>query len=250
MESVMIMCILCKKIELPLFQQYEMIGKELKIPIFMISDESLEGIRDIQQPFCHTYPIYISDEISIKNGYQNMNYLKKNPSAWDKVFYFLQHEISIYIEKYDFVWILEDDVAIRSVKGLKAFFREYEKNRKDILCMKLGHYQENKEWVHWNYAEKHFPLISKDRYWKGFFPISRFSKRMVDEIVPPFTFLECFLPILCNLKGMEMENLKIIDSAIRFRPSITLPEMYKIPSVFYHPCKDFRQNVQFLIENS
>jgi hypothetical protein len=47
-----------------------------------------------------------------------------------------------------------------------------------------------------------------------------------------------------------MENIKMNDTAIRFRPPMTYVDMHKIPSIFYHPCKNFRQNVQFLIENS
>lgn len=85
--------------------------------------------------------IKIDDNECFEKGFKNSNCcVVKNPSAWDKVFYYFT---KINQNKYDYIWILEDDVFIPNNDTFFNIDNKY--GHADLLCKSNYNYIANKD---------------------------------------------------------------------------------------------------------
>lgn len=257
MNNKVIICVLCKDIHPKLELLYKTISSSLMIKVFMISDNYTESFVVSE----YNKQIYISDEESRVRGYKDINFfIKKNPSAWDKVFYFLNER---YKETYDYVYIIEDDVGIYSFQRFKRLIMKYRQNKKDLLCSKLENKKNSLYWEHWNQSELYRwkeKQMNEMNLYKCFLPFCRMSHKLIDkcieykEINNRFCFLEIFIPTVCFLENLTMENLEELTinmNPVRYRPLYTLQELInKKKLIIYHPFKDNDIMVDLFFHNT
>ena len=92
--------------------------------------------------------INIDDNVCSANGYHNSNLcIPKNPSAWDKAFYYFC-EIN---NSFDYVWLIEDDVFIPSIYTISNLDEKYRSG--DLLSKSNGVNTDGSiDWYFWNLA--------------------------------------------------------------------------------------------------
>jgi hypothetical protein len=137
-------CLLCVK---PNKIQIDFISKILNYKLFILCDDNNYDINyNSNIEF-----IKINDNECFENGYKNSNCcIDKNPSAWDKVFYYF---IKINPNKYNYVWILEDDVFIPNNDTFFNIDNKY--GHADLLCKSNYKYIANKDNIWYSATDKY-----------------------------------------------------------------------------------------------
>jgi hypothetical protein len=205
--------------------------------------------------------IKIPDEESYNNGYKNSNCcIKKNPSAWDKVFYYFGKKNL----NYDNVWILEDDVFVPNNDIFYNLDIKY-KNA-DLLCKSNIDYKiDNLENKKWSSAHKKHNLP----WFKSMVCCCRISKKLFSKIVKyveqknELFFIETMIPTIANHKKLsiiEIEELMYIEPkphpGNRYRQVINGKNVWMTKSIddvkknyFYHPVKNLELHEKYRINN-
>lgn len=179
--------------------------------------------------------VHISDEESEKNGFKNSSKvtIPKLCVAWDKVLYFLcRKKLDL-----DFVWIVEEDVFIPSIKSILEMTLKY--NEFDLVCRSNG-INENgnrREW-HWKHVPQHIqpPWACSMVCAVG---VSRKMLGIIDEYVKKYkslTFIEFMFNTLAhqnNLNVMCADEL----STIEYNRNWT-NEQIKTATKWLHPVKN------------
>jgi len=96
--AICLLCVRPNKIHIDFFNTI------LNYKLFMLCDDNSCSTNNTNIEF-----IKIDDNKCFNSGFKNSNFcVNKNPSAWDKVFYYF----SKINKNFDYVWILEDDVFV------------------------------------------------------------------------------------------------------------------------------------------
>ena len=94
---------------------------------------------------------YFENNVCIKAGFFGMHDFIEITS-WDKVFYYLKN----YSKKYDYYWIIEDDIYLNKNK-IEKNLENYKTNKSDALFFGWHkEYSKNEKWVHWNLNKENF----------------------------------------------------------------------------------------------
>lgn len=223
---------------------------------FMLCDRSKNEYTDGAIQF-----ITLDDDICSAQGYKNSNYcVKKNPSAWDKAFYYF----SVVDTSYDYVWFLEDDVFVSSIYAISNIDQKY--GIADLLCKGNGMNQDGHidGWSHWSQIVDKHPLP----WYISMICVCRISNALLQKIKE---YVEnnntlFFLEAMPNTLAMH-HNLTVINP-IEFQPIMPNAEIGKRirqfntngkytwvqtkldpvePDHFYHPMKDFSLHDNFRI---
>jgi len=225
---------------------------------FMLCDRSANGYTDNTIKF-----ITVDDDICSAQGYKNSNYcVKKNPSAWDKAFYYF----SFVDTSYDYVWFLEDDVFVSSIYAISNIDQKY--GNADLVCKGNGMNAtgEPDGWSHWCQLDGKHPLP----WYISMICVCRISNALLQKIKE---YVEnnntlFFLEAMPNTLAMH-NNLSVVNP-IEFQSIMPKSEIGKRvrrfnkdgtytwiqtridhvePNYFYHPMKDFHLHDKFRIHH-
>jgi hypothetical protein len=229
------LCILCIS---PNEDQLEFYNNlSYQYDIFFICDKEL----DRSTIYKSVKIINIDNNMSLLNGYRNANtaVMPKTPIAWDKaIYYFSQINLS-----YDFVWFIEEDVLVPSIKTIPNIDAKY--GSEDLLVASHISYEEEPLWLHWK--EANFQINKP--YYKSMVCAVRVSRKL----------LECIKTYVSNKKKLFF--IELLFNTIAYHNNLkikTIPELSTITfedtfeniveTNLYHPFKDL--NKQTLIHNS
>jgi len=194
----------------------------------------------------------IDDNVCSSEGYKNTNYcVPKNPSAWDKAFYYFCK----IDPSYDYVWFLEDDVFVSSIHAVSNIDKIYPEG--DLLCKENrintdGH---TDDWMHWVQIVDRHPLP----WYISMICACRMSKALLEKIKKyvdihhTLFFIEGMVNTICMHHGLTVINpvelQKIMPSSEvgkrvrRYKHGKYTWVQQSIdhvqPNYFYHPMKDF-----------
>jgi len=117
-SAICLLCVRPNKIHIDFFNTI------FNYKLFILCDDNNYNTNNTNIEF-----IKIDDNVCFSSGYKNSNcFIKKNPSAWDKVFYYF-----CKINKnFDYVWILEDDVFVPNNDAFWNLDNKY--GAADLLC--------------------------------------------------------------------------------------------------------------------
>jgi len=178
--------------------------------------------------------ITISDKDCIKNGFKNANtaVMAKTPIAWDKaLFYF-----STVNTSYNFVWFVEEDVLVPTVKTLPNIDSKY--GSEDLLVKQNDDYETIPAWPHWKEANSKIEM----KYRASMVCAVRVSDRLLRCIkdyankYQTLFFIELLFNTLAYHNRLVIKTIPEL-STITFNDKIE--EINK--KYVYHPCKDLNQ---------
>ena len=156
--------------------------------------------------------IKIDDIECFNHGFKNSNCcVVKNPSAWDKVFYYFT---KIKPNNFDYVWILEDDVF---VPNNDAFFNlDHKYGDADLLCRSNICNSNINDWQLWSTANNKYELP----WYSSMVCCCRISKKLFDEIGKyvdekgELFFIESMINTIANHKKLFIKEVEEFENII------------------------------------
>lgn len=193
--------------------------------------------------------IKINDNECFNNGFKNSNCcVEKNPSAWDKVFYYF----SKINKNFDYVWILEDDVFVPNNDAFSNLDNKY--GNADLLCRSNLCNTSKNDWQLWNLAANKYDLP----WYSSMVCCCRISNKLFEEIGKyveekgELFFIETMINTIANHKKLIIKEVEEFENII---PKAQLGNRYRqflngkiiwmtksIPNLkenyLYHPVKN------------
>ena len=233
---------LVREVNYDVIRRYNLVAEGIRansgnVEVFLITDKwwprNQEGCLNI---------VYIYENFCYDAGffYVNTDVMPdKIVITWDRCLFFL----SQYKHLFEYVWILEDDVAIKGADTLTRFFERYDYSDADLLAAPpLINKANPGEWVLWKTIEPAgFPLR-----WASYNPVCRFSRGFIEVLTRYVSekkrmfFLEIFFYSLALNTGLKTQYFYELEKHFRFTPNITFEETQKSDIEFpiFHPVKD------------
>jgi hypothetical protein len=200
----------------------------------------------------------IDDQISSNLGYKNSNCcIPKNPSAWDKAFYYFC-EVNT---SFDYVWIIEDDVFIPSINTISYLDNTY--GEADLLSKENCLYTKDSTWT---YSKE---IIGKHQepWYSSMVCATRLSNKLFQKIKEyvynhhTLFFIETMINTIAMHNNLLVKNPIELSSIMpkpepgkRFRTCINgkivwVPNLteFKINNL-YHPFKDINLHDTYRID--
>jgi len=175
--------------------------------------------------------VNINQTECLRDGFINSNtaVISKTPIAWDKGIYYF----STVNTQYDYVWFLEEDVLVPSLKTIPQIDSKY--SDEDLLVCSNISYEDEPLWLHWKEA---YTKIDKP-YYKSMVCAIRVSKILLQSIKSYVDKKHTlfFIELLFNTIASQ-NNLKI--KTIPELSTITFKEQFEqiADTNLYHPFKD------------
>lgn len=174
--------------------------------------------------------ILCSDKDEIKNGFKNICGVMYFPeiTSWDTAFSRLSDDVRDS-------WFLENDVRW-GTSALAELFSLSSRDEELITCY-CDTQEEQPNWYWWKEFAHYFQKPTK-----SFNPVCRLRESLVRKVLEfrdqneGFVFHELLFPSLAA-STFDLKCTKLIGSAFRYRPKISLEEMQN-DSWLYHPVKD------------
>ena len=203
--------------------------------------------------------IKIDDNECFERGFKNSNFfVNKNPSAWDKVFYYFS---KINSHKYDYIWILEDDVFVPNNDAFWNLDNKY--GGADLLCRSNICNSSKNDWQLWYTAQKY-----ELPWYSSMVCCCRISNKLFEEIGKyvdqkgELFFIETMINTIANHKKLvvkEVEEFKNIIAKAplgnRYRHFSNGKIIWMMKSIqnirenyFYHPVKNIELQEQYRIK--
>lgn len=166
----------------------------------------------------------------------------KQPSAWDKAFYFIVNNNLITL--YDYFFFIEDDVYSNEYEYIIQFITKINENfDHDFITTRIKPKSHYPTWKHWK--EEYVNQLKLPS--QSFNPLCRLSSKLVKKIIEyknnyqKFYFHEILIASLCleynfsHMSYMENEDLKKYIGHIRYNPILEIKEIQD--DLIYHPVK-------------
>jgi hypothetical protein len=178
--------------------------------------------------------IQVPDKVCRDNHFINSaRLIRRNPSGWDKaLFYFIKVN-----NKYEYVWLFEDDVFIPSLEAIVNLDRLYPNS--DLICQENKSVSEIPQWYWWRDAYK---MMSKPLY-KSMVCTCRLSSKLLN-LIGSYVINNkhsAFIEYMFNTIAMH-NNLKISNppelSTILYKKNWTQEYILSRPQNFFHPIKN------------
>lgn len=188
------------------------------------------------------YDNHYDDTILKTKGFIGLTKTIKQPSAWDKAFYFLYNNPSL-VDLFDYFFFIEDDVFSKNNEMLYNFCVSLQKYDHDLISKNIESKQQSLNW-HWWKIDKNYKEFTN--HIKCFNPFCRLSKRLIKNILEyrqthnRFMFHEILFSSLVadlNMRYLDIANIeekKYIGNFI-WRPIIDI-SLIKDEKI-YHPVK-------------
>ena len=159
--------------------------------------------------------IKIDDNECFEKGYKNSNFfVNKNPSAWDKVFYYFCKKN----KNFDYVWILEDDVFVPNNDAFWNFDNKY--GNADLLCKSNICNTSKNEWQLWLTANNKYDLP----WYFSMVCCCRISNQLFEEIRKyveeknELFFIETMIITIANHKKLIIKEVEEFEDIIAKAP--------------------------------
>ena len=199
-SAICLLCVRPNKIHIDFFNTIS------NYKLFILCDDNNYNTNNTNIEF-----IKIDDNECFSSGFKNSNYfVDKNPSAWDKVFYYFT---KINSHKYDYVWILEDDVF---VPNNDAFWNlEIKYGYADLLCRSNLCNSSKNEWQLWNTAQNH-----ELPWYSSMVCCCRISNKLFEEIGKyveekgELFFIETMINTIANHKKLVIKEVEEFENII------------------------------------
>jgi hypothetical protein len=204
--------------------------------------------------------IKIEDNECFERGFKNSNFcVDKNPSAWDKVFYYFS---KINPNKYDYVWILEDDVFVPNYDAFCNLDNKYV--HADLLCRSNICNSSINEWQLWSSANNKYELP----WYSSMVCCCRISNQLFEEIGKyveekrELFFIETMINTIANHKKLVVKEVEEFENIIakaqlgnRYRHFSNGKIIWMTKSIpnlkenyIYHPVKNIELQEQYRIK--
>jgi hypothetical protein len=186
----------------------------------------------------HPLIVTAEDEVSRQAGYHSSNphIQGKNPTAWDKVLYHLNHVNN----QVQFAWILEDDVFVPSIRCLLSLVNKYRSY--DLVVNSHG---ENKDsattldW-HWNKVAGILPVP-----WYGSMVCAMgLSRKLLDQVKQfvqeksRLAFIEIMFNTLAAQAGLSVLGCPELQNIV-YERNWSFIDIVQHPDRLYHPVKNY-----------
>lgn len=192
--------------------------------------------------------VFIKDNDCLKYNFKYFTHTTyKQITSWDRGMAFLCHFI---LDKFDYAWIIEDDVLIKNPRCLYEIIKKYDAIDHDLITNHISKREKNKKWPNWHLLKDH---NIKQKYF-SFNCICRISNKFVKNLrsyvlknrnVKSF-FHEALFINLCIDKKMKAKRFSPKDKfLIRWRPEIQFNDLKK-KYCFYHPVKKLKLKKLFI----
>lgn len=160
--------------------------------------------------------IKIDDNECFNSGFKNSNCcVEKNPSAWDKVFYYFT---KINPNEYDNIWILEDDVFVPNNDTFSYLDNKY--GNADLLCRSNICNTSKNDWELWNTAANKYDLP----WYSSMVCCCRISNKLFEEIGKyveekgELFFIETMINTIANHKKLIIKEVEEFENIIAKAP--------------------------------
>jgi hypothetical protein len=186
--------------------------------------------------------IYIDDDSAREHGFCNSSpIIPKTPIAWDKALYYLASDEL----RFDYVWIMEDDVFFTSPKVCVQLVKKYADDASDLIVRNFFVREQHRNWPHWRFAAP----FRREHQAGAFLPLCRLSRRMVG-LARSFVrehgslaFVEVMFPSLAVEHKLKVKIMNFIGE-LRFHagPAFRRLELLhlwgdNLDSGIFHPVK-------------
>ena len=167
------------------------------------------------------------------------------PHSWAKSTFF----ICRLAPKYDFVWLMEDDVYIPSKASFIAMLRL--STNQDLVVKSLTSHNDSLDWVHWEHAEYHYSF--PEPWYKSLVCVMGMSNTMitkVDDYIQEFRnmgFVEYFFLSIAVHNNLTILNPSTL-STIECQTDFSCENVNNSNMNWFHPVKDqvgFQRNCGF-----
>lgn len=172
----------------------------------------------------------------------------KNPSAWDKALYFF---CKLNINKYSFIWFIEDDVLIPKISILKNIDKLYDDSDFLSEASDVNNNGDINDW-HWKYAKNTFSLP----WYKSMICACRMSNKLLNEIDnyvienKMLMFDEIMFVTLAHHKKLKVHNPKELSGIqywTKWEEEFEKDNNVMNDHTLYHPIK--KMNKKKLLKN-
>jgi hypothetical protein len=181
--------------------------------------------------------VIINENPELPNTYCGLNRIKKGSTAWETSFYYIENDIT----KYDYAWIIEDDVYSAKLDTYINLFEYYDNTNYSLITGDIESKQASKDWNWWSDPD----IISYNHQYRSYNPICRLSIKLINLILDfrkkyqQFCFHETLFASLCienNLNFLDYNTDKNpYTGNIRYRPCYQTTEI--TDNKIYHPVK-------------
>jgi hypothetical protein len=204
--------------------------------------------------------IKIDDTECFNNGFKNSNCcVEKNPSAWDKVFYYF---CKLNPNKYDYVWIVEDDVFVPNNDAFWNLDNKY--GKADLLCRSNTCNLSINDWQLWYTINNKYDLP----WYSSMVCCCRISNQLFLEIGKyvenhkQLFFIEAMINTIANHKKLSIKQVEEFENIIakasignRYRHFSNGKIIWMTKSIenikenyIYHPVKNIELQEQYRIK--
>ena len=172
-------------------------------------------------------------------------YFDGGPHSWAKATFF----ICRLAPKYDFVWLMEEDVYIPSMASFSAMLSL--SVYKDVVIKSLSFQNDSAHWPHWEQAVANFPLPKP--WFDSLVSVLGMSNTMitkVDDHIKEYQkmgFVEYFFPSIAAHNNLTVYNPSTLDT-IEAGWDFTCENVNNLNMNWFHPIKDqngFRRDCGF-----
>ena len=207
-----------------------------------------------EDPKYKKFILQMDDELCFKSGFHNTNFvitepLKKKVTSWDKVLYLLCRKL----KDLDFVWVVEDDVFVPSVKSVITMTEKY--NGFDLVtATDEPNIEEKRNFWHWrrmpNYMNRQNKTISvnskenPDKGWhKSMVCAVGISRNLLYILnlhalsYKQLMFIEFMFNTIAHEAGLLYTTAEEL-STIKYRRNWKTEDFLEKPENWFHPVKD------------
>ena len=199
-SAICLLCVRPNKIHIDFFNTIS------NYKLFILCDDNNYNTNNTNIEF-----IKIDDNECFNSGYKNSNCcIKKNPSAWDKVFYYF----SKINKNIDYVWILEDDVFVPNNDAFWNLDNKY--GAADLLCRSNINSSQINSWQLWQSANDKYDLP----WYSSMVCCCRISNKLFAEIGKyveekgELFFIETMINTIANHKRLLIKEVEEFENII------------------------------------
>ena len=227
---------LCKELKSGTKDFANKVYKETDFDVFIVVDSQKE-IRTS----CNAYVVQIQEETCEQHGYKGCNinkytHIEKEIISWDKMlYYFCEVE-----NKYDFLWVFEDDVFIPSIESLINL----DKYSNYDLVVPNNH-RKNDDYLDWHW--RHILDKTRKPFYYSMVCAIGISKRLI-EVIKEYVkenkrlfYIESMFNTLAMQKGLFVKTPLELSSIV-WMGDWTENEYLLLPNNMFHPVKDIEKH--------